>query len=32
MESYLIDNNAISSFFAGTLSEKGMNFMAEVFD
>ncbi len=32
MAQYLIDNNAISAFFAGTLSEQGMNFMATVID
>lgn len=32
MEQYLIDNNAISNFFSGIFSEKGMDFMAEVID
>jgi predicted nucleic acid-binding protein len=32
MEQYLIDNNAISAFFAGTLPEQGMDFMATVID
>jgi hypothetical protein len=32
MGQYLIDNNAISSFFSGLLSQKGMDFMAEVLD
>ncbi|MBX2898042.1 MAG: type II toxin-antitoxin system VapC family toxin [Cyclobacteriaceae bacterium] len=32
MEQYLIDNNAISSFFSGLFSQKGMDFMAEVID
>ena len=30
MVKYLLDNNAISHFFSGLLSDKGMNFMAEV--
>jgi predicted nucleic acid-binding protein len=32
MGQYLIDNNAISNFFSGLFIEKGMSFMAEVFD
>ena len=32
MGQYLIDNNAISNFFSGLFTEKGMNFMAEVLD
>lgn len=32
MGQYLIDNNAISKFFSVQFTEKGMNFMAEVFD
>ncbi len=32
MGQYLIDNNAISNFFSGLFTEKGMDFMAEVFD
>ena len=32
MGQYLIDNNAISNFFSGQLSEKGMYFLAEVLD
>lgn len=32
MGQYLIDNNAISNFFAGLFTEKGMDFMAEVLD
>jgi hypothetical protein len=32
MGQYLIDNNAISYFFSGLFSEKGMDFMAEVLD
>jgi predicted nucleic acid-binding protein len=32
MGQYLIDNNAVSKFFSGLLSEKGMEFMAEVID
>lgn len=32
MERYLIDNNAISSFFSESLSEVGMEFLSEVFD
>jgi predicted nucleic acid-binding protein len=32
MGQYLIDNNAISNFFSGLFSEKGMNFIAEVLD
>jgi hypothetical protein len=32
MGQYLIDNNAISNFFSGLFTEKGMNFMAEVID
>lgn len=32
MGRYLIDNNAISSFFSESLSEVGMEFLAEVFD
>ena len=30
MGQYLIDNNAISRYFAGTLSEKGMAFIDEI--
>ena len=32
MGQYLIDNNAISNFFSGFFSEKGMDFMSEVLD
>jgi hypothetical protein len=32
MGQYLIDNNAISNFFSGLFTEKGMGFMAEVLD
>ncbi len=32
MGQYLIDNNAISNYFSGLFTEKGMDFMAEVFD
>jgi predicted nucleic acid-binding protein len=32
MVKYLIDNNAISSFFSGLFTQRGMDFMAEVFD
>lgn len=32
MGQYLIDNNAISNFFSGIFTEKGMDFMAEVLD
>jgi predicted nucleic acid-binding protein len=32
MGQYLIDNNAISNFFSGHFTEKGMDFMAEVLD
>lgn len=32
MEQYLIDNNAISNFFSGLFTEKGMDFMADVLD
>jgi predicted nucleic acid-binding protein len=32
MGEYLIDNNAISNFFSGLLTEKGMDFMAEILD
>jgi predicted nucleic acid-binding protein len=32
MGRYLIDNNAISNFFSGRFSQKGMDFMAEVID
>ncbi len=32
MGKYLIDNNAISNFFSGMLTEIGMDFMAEVLD
>ena len=32
MGQYLIDNNAVSSYFSGTFTEKGMRFMADVFD
>jgi predicted nucleic acid-binding protein len=32
MGQYLIDNNAISYFFSGLFTEKGMGFMAEVLD
>jgi predicted nucleic acid-binding protein len=32
MGQYLIDNNAISNFFSGLFSEKGMDFIAEVLD
>ncbi len=32
MGQYLIDNNAISNFFPGLFTEKGMDFMAEVLD
>jgi predicted nucleic acid-binding protein len=32
MGQYLIDNNAISNFFSGLFTEKGMDFMAEVLD
>lgn len=32
MGQYLIDNNAISSYFSGLLSDKAMQFMAEVID
>lgn len=32
MGQYLIDNNAISNFFSGLFTEKGMNFMTEVLD
>lgn len=32
MGQYLMDNNAISSYFSGLFSEKGMNFIAEVID
>ena len=30
MDRYLMDNNAISSFFSETLSEKAMDFVAEI--
>mgnify|MGYP000941454018 FL=1 len=32
MGQYLIDNNAISSYFSGTLSENAMQLMADVID
>ena len=32
MGKYLIDNNAISNFFSGLFTEKGMNFMADIID
>jgi predicted nucleic acid-binding protein len=32
MGRYLIDNNAISNFLSGQLTDNGMNFMAEVVD
>lgn len=32
MGGYLLDNNAISLFFSGQLSENGMGFVAEVID
>lgn len=32
MGQYLIDNNAISNYFSVLFTEKGMSFMAEVFD
>jgi hypothetical protein len=32
MGQYLIDNNAISSYFSGLFSEKGMNLIAEAID
>jgi len=32
MGQYLIDNNSISDFLSGNLSEKGMQFLAEVID
>lgn len=32
MGKYLIDNSAISNFFSGLFTEKGMNFMAEILD
>lgn len=32
MGQYLLDNNAISNYFSGLLTAKGMTFMAEVFD
>ena len=32
MEQYLIDNNAVSNYFAGLFSQKGMDFMASVLD
>lgn len=32
MGQYLIDNNTISDFLTGNLSEKGMEFMSEVID
>ena len=32
MGQYLIDNNAISNFFSGLFSEKGMDFMGKVLD
>jgi hypothetical protein len=32
MGQYLLDNSAISTFFSGLFTEKGMNFMAEVLD
>lgn len=32
MGQYLLDNNAISNFFSGLFTEKGMDFMAEVID
>ena len=32
MEHYLIDNNVISSYFAGLFSEKAVAFMADVID
>ncbi|MFN0048815.1 MAG: type II toxin-antitoxin system VapC family toxin [Cytophagales bacterium] len=32
MGQYLIDNNAISNFFSGNFTEKGMDFMAQVLD
>ncbi len=32
MGHYLIDNNAISNFFSGLFTDKGMAFMAEVLD
>lgn len=32
MGQYLIDNNAITNFFSGLFSEKGIDFMAEFLD
>lgn len=32
MGQYLIDNNAISNFFSGLFTEKGMGFMSEILD
>ena len=32
MGQYLIDNNAISNFFSGLFTEKGMDFMADIID
>jgi len=32
MGGYLLDNNAISVFFSGQLSENGMGFVTEVID
>lgn len=32
MGQFLIDNNAISNFFSGLFTDKGMEFMATVFD
>jgi len=32
MGQYLIDNSAISNYFSGVFTEKGMDFMAEVLD
>ena len=32
MGQYLIDNNAISNYFSGLFTKKGMDFMAEVLD
>ena len=32
MVKYLLDNNAISHFFSGLLSDIGMDFMSEVLD